>query len=154
MYIVTEVQVNQNNEVAVLNSSYDNYNQAVSKYHTVLAAAAISNVDRHGAFLYTEDGYIAQECYKQDAMSNVPVYIVTEIQLSDAGAMATLNNYYLDRNQALSKYYTVLAAAAISSVYKHACFMYSEDSYMMHECFSHIPEPEPEPEEPETNEGE
>lgn len=148
MYIVTEVQVSDQNAVAVLNTNFENYNQAVSKYHTVLAAAASSSVDRHGAFLYTEDGYIANECFKQDAMSAVPVYIVTEIQLSEDGTMATLNNYYLDRNQALSKYYTVLAAAAISSVYKHACFMYNEDAYMMHECFVHEPEPEPEPEEP------
>ena len=164
MYIVTEVQINESNTVSILNDNYTGYNQAVNKYHTVLAAAALSNVDRHSAFLYTEDGYMAHEIFQQDAINATPIFIVIELQINQDNTMAAIDHSFTDYNQALSCYYTVLGSAAISNVYKHACFMMTPESFSMHECFTHVPAPvepeeEPEeqgeePEEPEVNEGE
>ena len=66
MFIVTEVQITKEGQTSALNTPYEDANQAQSKYHTVLAAAAISNVYKHAAFLYTEDGFIAHDCFTHD----------------------------------------------------------------------------------------
>lgn len=64
-YIVIELQTNQNGTVANLVFDYDNRNEAESKYHTILAAAAISNVPTHAAVMLASDGgYIAAQAYE------------------------------------------------------------------------------------------
>lgn len=63
MYIVMEIQKN-GEQVATLVDSYTSYNQAKSKYHTVLAAAAISSVEQHSAALLDDTGVcIVNESY-------------------------------------------------------------------------------------------
>lgn len=57
MYIVLEIQRNADNTVGTLIYSYENQNQAESKYHEVLSYAAVSKVPSHTAVLLTEDGY-------------------------------------------------------------------------------------------------
>lgn len=57
MYLVIEIQKMDNGTVAVAPvSSYDSYYAALNKYHTVLAAAAVSSVAVHSAVILDETG--------------------------------------------------------------------------------------------------
>ena len=73
------------------------------------------------------------------------MYIVMEIQ--NSGTVATLVSQYADKNQAESKFHTVLAAAAVSQVPVHsAVLMTDEGIWLRSECYKHpVPEPTPEP---------
>lgn len=55
MYLVVELQKN-GTSLANICTSYEDRNQAESKFFTILAAAAISNVEKHSAALLDEDG--------------------------------------------------------------------------------------------------
>lgn len=50
-YIVAEIQTNDSGTVSSIATAYDDYYKAESKYHTVLAAAALSNLPVHSAVL-------------------------------------------------------------------------------------------------------
>ncbi len=64
MYIVIELQTSKDNKVAILVTSFDNINDAKSKYHTILSSAAISNIYKHAAVILDDNGsLIARECY-------------------------------------------------------------------------------------------
>lgn len=48
--------------------TYDNQNEAESKYHSVLSVAATSSVACHAAILVSEEGFpLAHACYKHNA---------------------------------------------------------------------------------------
>ena len=65
MYIVIEIQ--KTSSVATIVNSYETRNEAESKYHTILAYAAISNIPKHCAALLTEDGeQIKYECFEHE----------------------------------------------------------------------------------------
>lgn len=64
-------------------------------------------------------------------------YIVTEVQIDNAGKVATITNDFPDAGTAQQNYYTILAAAAVSKLRKHAAFLYTEDGYVAHQCFEH-----------------
>lgn len=81
------------------------------------------------------------------------MFIVTELQIAADNTAATINTAFTDISLAQNKYYTILAAACISNVYKHAAFLYTEDGYIAHECFTHVAEPVTPPEEPEVEPG-
>lgn len=57
MYIVTELQTN-GETTAVLNYTYTDKNVALQKYHTILAAAAVSQVEVHTAMIINEIGFV------------------------------------------------------------------------------------------------
>lgn len=59
MFIVIEMQTN-GGEVATLINKYTDLNQAYQKYYTVLAAAAVSNVEVHTAIILTETGDVVR----------------------------------------------------------------------------------------------
>ena len=62
-YLIVEQQTN-NGTTSVLTTTKSNINEAENKYHTVLAAAAISQVDVHSAALLNERGqFIKYECF-------------------------------------------------------------------------------------------
>lgn len=64
MYIVIEMQT-ANNQTTLLANDYDNLNEANSKFHQILAAAAVSTVEIHSAAILTSDGImIKTECYR------------------------------------------------------------------------------------------
>lgn len=66
-YVVIEIQTNDNGSVGTLVSAYDDRNAAESKFHTVLAAAAVSQLPCHGAVLVTQEGFLLmQGCYKHE----------------------------------------------------------------------------------------
>ena len=62
MYIVIEIQTSAT--VATLVNSYEDRNQAESKYHQILTAAALSSVPKHSAVLMNDEGQtIKSETY-------------------------------------------------------------------------------------------
>ena len=52
MYIVIEMQTN-NGQAATITTAYADLNVAYQKYYTILAAAAVSNVEIHSAMIIT-----------------------------------------------------------------------------------------------------
>ena len=57
-YLVTEIQTMADGQVANLTSVFDDRMQAESSYHSILAAAAISQLPLHACMMYTNDGYL------------------------------------------------------------------------------------------------
>lgn len=67
MFIVLETQTNKDGTVGTIPMAYENENEAKSKYHAVLSAAAISSVPVHTAFLLTDEGMLySSECFKHE----------------------------------------------------------------------------------------
>ena len=67
MFIILETQTHLDGAVGTLIDTYVNQNEAESKYHAVLSAAAISNVPKHTAFMLMDDGHVVKsECYKHE----------------------------------------------------------------------------------------
>ena len=72
-YIVIEVQTNIDGTVGNLVYSYDNRNEAESKYHAVLAAAAVSALPMHTCVLFQSDGILlARQCYVHEQGAEEP----------------------------------------------------------------------------------
>ena len=62
-YIVIEAQTNNGTTVTIVNT-YADYAHAEQKYHLVLSAAAVSDVQIHSASMLTERGNLVKyECY-------------------------------------------------------------------------------------------
>ena len=62
-YLIFEQQT-ANGSTAVLTTAKPNINEAEQKYHTVLAAAAVSDVPVHSAAMLTERGQLVKyECF-------------------------------------------------------------------------------------------
>lgn len=57
-YLVTEIQTMADGQIANLTSVFDDRMQAESSYHSILAAAAISQLPLHACMLFTNDGYL------------------------------------------------------------------------------------------------
>lgn len=55
-YIVIEIQTIQDGASSTLINAYDNQREAESRYHQILASAALSNIPIHAAVLMTEHG--------------------------------------------------------------------------------------------------
>ena len=71
MYIVIEIQKMSDTQIATLVDSYEDLNQAENKFHTILAAAAVSSLPMHSASMLTEDGLeIKHESYEHVVQSN------------------------------------------------------------------------------------
>lgn len=63
-YLVVEIQKFETGAMSTPTWAYDELNAAQSKYHSVLAAAAISKLPCHSAVLMNETGFcIAHECF-------------------------------------------------------------------------------------------
>lgn len=64
-YITFEIQSYNDGTVGTLVETFNDRLQAESKYHTILAAAAVSAVPVHSAVLMTDEGFILMsDCYK------------------------------------------------------------------------------------------
>lgn len=67
MYIVIELQKNKDGKVGNMVTSHDTLAEAESKYHSILAAAAMSEVAAHSAIIVSEEGFPVQhQCYKHE----------------------------------------------------------------------------------------
>ena len=68
MFIVIEIQKNTDGSVGNLVWSFADRDEAFSKYHAVLSAAAISSLPVHSCAVLFENGeQIAQQSYKHGA---------------------------------------------------------------------------------------
>lgn len=65
-------------------------------------------------------------------------YIVTEMQTSADGVTGIINNTYTDYNTACNKFFTIMAAAATSTVYNHVGMIVRSDGAVLKvEYFEH-----------------
>lgn len=65
-------------------------------------------------------------------------YIVIELQTNAGGQTANIVTSYATQEEAESKFYTVLAAAAMSAVPVHACTIVTSEGFQLrHECYKH-----------------
>lgn len=62
MYIVIELQTNDGVTANIVNS-YNNRNEAESKYHQILASASVSSVNVHSAVMLDERGNLEKSEY-------------------------------------------------------------------------------------------
>lgn len=66
-YIVIELQTMDNGSVANIVTAHDTREQAESKYHLVLSAAAVSALPAHAAALIdSEGGVMESRCYRSE----------------------------------------------------------------------------------------
>ena len=67
MYIVIELQKNEQGVVSNIVTAFDTLAEAESKYYSILAAAAISKVPVHSAIIVSEEGFpVKHQCYKHN----------------------------------------------------------------------------------------
>ena len=67
MYIVIELQTNTDGVVSNLVTSHNTLADAESKFHSILASAAINEVPVHSAIIVSEEGFpVAHKCYKHE----------------------------------------------------------------------------------------
>lgn len=63
-YIVVELQMDTNGNVANIVTSHDDLPHAESTYHSILAAAAISDIPKHSATIISEEGFnVKNQCF-------------------------------------------------------------------------------------------
>ena len=60
MYIVIEIQTNADGLVGTIVTQHESWQAAEAKYHTVLAAAAVSSLPVHAAVILTGDGNVVR----------------------------------------------------------------------------------------------
>lgn len=67
MFIVIELQTTAAGVVGSLVYKYDNLNEAEAKYHSILAAAAVSTMAVHACVIMTNTGTVVKsEFYRHD----------------------------------------------------------------------------------------
>ena len=65
MYIVIELQKNAEGVVSNIVTSHETLAEAESKYYSVLAAAAVSEIPVHSAVIVSEEAFpVKHACYK------------------------------------------------------------------------------------------
>lgn len=65
MYIVIELQKNAEGVVSNIVTDHATQAEAESKYYSILASAAVSNVPIHSAIVVSEEGFpVMHQCYK------------------------------------------------------------------------------------------
>lgn len=57
MFYVIEIQTNDTTG-AVIPFTFTDRDQAEAKYHSLLAVAAVSQVPKHGAMIFNDDGFV------------------------------------------------------------------------------------------------
>ena len=68
MYIVIELQKDAKGVVSNIVTDHASLAGAESKYHSILAAAAVGNVPVHSAAIITDEGVtVNHKCYKHEA---------------------------------------------------------------------------------------
>lgn len=64
MYIIIEIQTNQQGETSYLVDKKATMPEALQKYHLILAAASVSGLPRHAAVILNDRGdLVMRECY-------------------------------------------------------------------------------------------
>lgn len=69
-YIVLETQTDMDGVTGTIVNSYKDQNEAESRYHAILSAAAISTVPKHCAFLLTDSARVLKsDVYIHDVIT-------------------------------------------------------------------------------------
>lgn len=76
----------------------------------------------------------------------MPFWTSIENQMREDGSFGVLYDHYTDYEQALAKFYTVCAAAAVSSIPYHAAMLVQSDGRVVKQEIFDRREPEPTPE--------
>lgn len=64
-YIVIELQKNKEGQVSNIVTRHDNLAEAESKFYSILAYAAVSEIPVHSAIIVSEEGFpVKNNCYK------------------------------------------------------------------------------------------
>lgn len=63
LYTTIENQVRSDGSKGLLYDHYDDESQALAKFYTICAAAALSGIPYHAAFLIYEDGVVMQRIF-------------------------------------------------------------------------------------------
>lgn len=125
MFIVAELQKQSPGAISPIITAHENDADAIARYHTVLKAAATSNLLRHSATLLTETGeYIRSESYGTE--QDVPGMMAV-IEFQKSGTISTVANDYADPADAEVRYHTILTYAPKSGLAKHGAIMLRED---------------------------
>lgn len=66
MYIVIEIQKNNEGIISPLIYAFNTKSEAESKYYNILSYAAISDLPKHGALLLYEEILFKSEIYKHE----------------------------------------------------------------------------------------
>jgi len=68
-FIVVEIQTTSEGVVATIVNDYDDQKLAEARFHTILAAAAVSvGLAKHSAIMFNEEGFpLRHECYNHIA---------------------------------------------------------------------------------------
>jgi len=124
-YTVIEVQGNNGN-ISYLNDHYDSSDGAYAKLYSVLASAAVSQLEYHAGFLIASNGAIIEGKVFDRRESKTIFYTVLEKQFNEgiAGEILTHCN---EQNVALSTMYSILASACISQLEYHAAMIIRSD---------------------------
>ncbi len=77
LYTTVENQVREDGSKGLLYDHYDNESQALAKFYTICAAAALSGIPYHAAFLIYEDGAVMQRIFDRREDGE------TEVNLND-----------------------------------------------------------------------
>ena len=69
MYIVIEMQKNTDGTVSNIVTDHPTLAEAESKYHFILASAAVCNIPVHSAIIVSEEGFpVKYQCYKHESI--------------------------------------------------------------------------------------
>ena len=61
MYLVIEIQTYQDGTVGNIVTQHGDFNEAQSKYHAVLSAAAVSQIPCHAAVIMSNEGVVYED---------------------------------------------------------------------------------------------
>ena len=131
MFYVIEFQSGEIGSVIPFAFTNEQYQagEADAKYHDLLRVAATSSVRKHGVILMTDYLIpIKQDVYDhgEDEEENTLTYVL-EVQSGESGAVIPFAFPSNQRSAIDSKYYSLLAAAAQSSVPRHGAMIIDED---------------------------
>ena len=131
MIYVIEFQSGQTGSVISFAFTNEQYQagEADAKYHDLLRVAATSSVRKHGVILMTDLLVpIKKDVYNhgEDDDESLLTYVL-EVQSGESGAVIPFAFASDQRSAIDSKYYSILAAAAQSSVPRHGAMIIDED---------------------------
>ena len=124
-YTVVEVQRADNNTPsAALYYHFEDYGQAKAKFYTILAAASVSNLEYHAAFLIPNNGFMTdrdKEIYDRRE-EKTPFYILLENQITseDPNVFGMFTTHYDDQLAVYSNYFSSLSSIVLSSIPYHS----------------------------------
>ena len=134
LFYVIEFQSGETGSVISFSFTEEQYlaGEADAKFHDLLRVAATSNVRKHGVILMNDYLVpIKKDVYThgEDEDESLLTYVL-EVQSGESGAVIPFAFASDQRSAIDSKYYSILAAAAQSSVPRHGAMIIDEDCFV------------------------